>query len=119
MSNFQEFIENVKAGKIEGLAYQEEACAYRAGVTQYEMLLFWQSRVVLAGSNAINESDSAALEKFIREWLSDNEHMWHVEPQFLYVDYEAIGDHEREFWGSDLDNHIDCANWVCKQGVEG
>jgi hypothetical protein len=33
----------------------------------------------------------------------------------LVMDY----DHERFDQGSELDRHIDCANFVCKQGVEG
>ncbi len=106
MSNFQEFIENVKAGKIEGLT---------ATYGEYHKSWVLQPLGVYFDCVSDDQADSDHLCAHIRRWLTGKGVNWGLYADVLVMDY----DHERFDQGSELDWHIDAANWVCKQGVEG
>jgi hypothetical protein len=104
MSNFQGFIENVKAGKIEGL---------EAGLDPKFVFVGASNPILLEKPSLVEQADHLCAH--IRRWLTGKGVNWGLYADVLVMDY----DHERFDQGSELDRHIDCANWVCKQGVEG
>jgi hypothetical protein len=115
MSNFQEFIENVKAGKIEGLTADlmdgyHERWLYIPG-----------SAMQFSGGKPTLQRDADHLCAHIRRWLTGKGLLFTLGASDLYV--LAAGNVRgaaRIFKeGSELDWHIDAANFVCKQGVEG
>jgi hypothetical protein len=98
MSNFQEFIENVKAGKVVGVHHMPSVGVYTDNRFSSD-----------------DQADTDHLCAHIRRWLTGKGVNWGLYADVLVMDY----DHERFDQGSELDWHIDAANWVCKQGVEG
>jgi hypothetical protein len=104
MSNFQEFIENVKAGKVEGLSAMADA------------LSIDQVCVNTPADNHNYFFDHLCAH--IRRWLTGRGYEYILYTKYLLVCPDR--DPDREFSeGSELDWHIDAANWVIKQGVEG
>jgi hypothetical protein len=115
MSNFQEFIENVKAGKIGGVKYQPEI--YGGGIREVsEQLIVDMTPLILADLTDMTRDHLCA---HIRRWLTGKD--WTVNlhvAEYLRV-YKHYHLSEVFGKGSELDWHIDAANWVIKQGVEG
>jgi hypothetical protein len=105
MSNFQEFIENVKAGKIEGLVYEDDGNPMIRIAGEWGYLINGNTWTMIPDHLCAH----------IRRWLTGKGVNWGLYADVLVMDY----DHERFDQGSELDWHIDAANWVCKQGVEG
>jgi hypothetical protein len=114
MSNFQEFIENVKAGKIEGLTADlmdgyHERWLYIPG-----------SAMQFSGGKPTLQRDADHLCAHIRRWLTGKGCYFTLFPTCLSVSTDHLDGINRDFReGSELDWHIDAANFVCKQGVEG
>ncbi len=109
MSNFQEFVENVKAGRIEGVKYYHNEKYPLVFVGDVELQYYVDDGCFDDGY----QSDHLCAH--IRRWLTGKGVNWGLYADVLVMDY----DHERFDQGSELDRHIDCANFVCKQGVEG
>jgi hypothetical protein len=124
MSNFEEFVENVKAGKVEGLEFLNERVLLGFGGMTFVIAkpYYDEEDSPSYGEWFWDESNKDTLCAHIRRWLTgkgykrplDDDHLAlfrkedeNEGPRFLFTE------------GSELDWHIDAANWVCKQGVEG
>jgi hypothetical protein len=129
MSNFQEFIENVRNGNVEGIMYQPKRCT-PCGESLQEALRFAHVLIPLrfAGDEQTAEPVLAMyvhnqdhLCAHIRRWLTWMGYSRNLRSNDLCIGWtDANGRHRKWFCeGSELDWHVDAANWVCKQGVEG
>ena len=109
----EKFIELVKAGKIEGFSIYNE-----------RLLLSFHGMSFVIGKPSEDEDHEEEWEwseaypdiacAHIRRWLSGKGWYWELYPHWIYVsDVEQGGKHYDSFKeGSELDWHIDAANWV-------
>jgi hypothetical protein len=110
MSNFQEFIENVKAGKVSGLEINNAGSLTKPDVKGVFPL------------NKDSQMEVDHLCAHIRRWLTGKGYRRPLEDDYLTIykkEDESEGPRFMFCDGSELDWHIDAANWVIKQGVEG
>jgi hypothetical protein len=104
MSNFQEFIENVKAGKIEGLEFKGQSNTIHTP----QIFVIYPFRT----------DDSDHLCAHIRRWIYNKGDLcFNLSGSDLEIIHEDGANVFGE--GAELDWHVDAANFVCKQGVEG
>jgi hypothetical protein len=105
MSNFQEFIENVKAGKIEGLTAGDDG-----------ELFFYRGGEWVSGDVHYHEQDHLCAH--IRRWLSGKGYKRPLDDDCLALFRKEDENEGPRFLfteGTELDWHIDSANWVIKQ----